>query len=86
LLVFGLGIMWGLISGWVMFFKRKRQGVLGLPRLMPEAWRSVPLLAWLIGLALLPAMPVWAWSAGAICLIEVWLIWRSSRTWALVAR
>ncbi|MEN9843768.1 MAG: hypothetical protein RLZZ612_1597 [Pseudomonadota bacterium] len=86
LLVFGLGIMWGLISGWVMFFKRKRQGVLGLPRLMPEAWRSVPLPAWLIGLALLPAMPVWAWSAGAICLIEVWLTWRSSRTWALLAR
>jgi uncharacterized iron-regulated membrane protein len=79
LLVFGVGVVWWLISGWVMFFKRKRQGLLGLPRLLPGAWRSVPMPACVTALVLLLAMPVWAWSVGAVCVAEGWLAWRGKR-------
>lgn len=77
LLVFGLGVLWWLVSGWVMFFKRNRQGVLGLPRVMPGALRQVPVMAWLTACVLLVGMPVWAWSVGAVILAEAWLAWRS---------
>lgn len=84
LLVFGLGVVWWLVSGWVMFLKRKRQGFLGLPRWQPGALRTVPGPAWLTALVLLPVMPVWAWSVGAVCLVEVMLAWRGLRTQVVV--
>lgn len=84
LLVFGSGVVWWLVSGWFMFFKRRRQGFLGLPRVQPGAWRTVPVPAWLTAVAFLPAMPVWAWSVGAVCLVEVVLAWRGVRTQVVV--
>jgi uncharacterized iron-regulated membrane protein len=80
LFVFGLGVVWWLVSGWVMFLKRRRQGFFGLPRLQPGAWRTVPVPAWLTAVVLLLVMPVWACSVGAVCLVELGLAWRGVRT------
>jgi uncharacterized iron-regulated membrane protein len=79
LLVFGLGVLWGVVSGWVVFLKRKRQGWLGLPRVSPGAWRSLPVGAWLSAVLLLVAMPLLALSAVLLAFGEVWLAWRRSR-------
>jgi len=79
LLAFGLGVLWWLVSGWVMFAKRKRQGWLGLPRVLPGAWGSLPVTVWVSVLVLLAGMPVWAWSVAAVALIEVWWAWRPVR-------
>jgi uncharacterized iron-regulated membrane protein len=76
LLVFGLGVLWGLLSGWVMYFKRRRQGLLGLPRLLPGALRSAPTGAWVTAVVFLVAMPVWALSLVPVLLTEAWLGWR----------
>jgi uncharacterized iron-regulated membrane protein len=80
LLVLGWAVVWWLVSGWVMFLQRNRQGLLGLPRLMPGAWRSVPVPAWLTGGVFLLLMPVWGWSVAVVGLIELGLAWRGSRT------
>jgi uncharacterized iron-regulated membrane protein len=73
-------VVWWLVSGWVMFLKRRRQGFFGLPRLQPGAWRTVPVPAWLTAVVLLLVMPVWACSVGAVCLVELGLAWRGVRT------
>jgi uncharacterized iron-regulated membrane protein len=78
LLVFGLGVIWGLVSGWVMYFTRHRHGALGLPRLLPGAWRSLPLGAWLAALPLLWLMPLLAASAAAIAFVEMGMAWRGA--------
>jgi uncharacterized iron-regulated membrane protein len=83
LLVFGLGVLWWLVSGWAMFFKRKRQGFLGLPRVTAAVWRHVPLPVWVVAGVLLVGMPVWAWSVAAIVAVEAVLALRASRTPAL---
>jgi uncharacterized iron-regulated membrane protein len=70
LLVFGLGVLWSLASGWVMYFKRSRHGALGLPRLLPGAWRSLPPSAWIAAVPLLLVMPLLAVSAAAVALLE----------------
>lgn len=41
LFVFGAGILFSLVSGWVMFFKRRQASSAFLPALLPGAWRSV---------------------------------------------
>jgi uncharacterized iron-regulated membrane protein len=76
LLVFGLGVVWWLVSGWVMYIKRKRQGALGLPRLLPGAWRSLPAGAWITALPLLWLLPLLALSAAAVAAVEAWWAWR----------
>jgi uncharacterized iron-regulated membrane protein len=73
LLVFGLAVVWWLVSGWVMYIKRNRQGVIGLPRLLPGAWRSVPRGAWITAVPLLWLMPLLALSAAAVAAVEVWV-------------
>lgn len=78
LLVFGLGILFSLVSGWIMFFKRPRQNFLGLPRLLPGAWRATPIGAVVTGVLLCIAMPLLAASAAVVALVEILLAWRSS--------
>jgi uncharacterized iron-regulated membrane protein len=73
LFVFAAGVLFSLVSGWVMFFKRRRTGLSRLPRLLPGAWRSLPLAAMLLGLALCALMPLLAISSVALVVVEVLL-------------
>ncbi|MFC5474735.1 PepSY-associated TM helix domain-containing protein [Paraherbaspirillum soli] len=77
LLVFGVGVLFSLVSGWVMFFKRRQPGSLGLPRLLPGAWKSGSLTAWATAAVLLGAMPLLALSALAVVAVEIVLHRRS---------
>ena len=79
LFVFGAGILFSLVSGWVMFFKRRQASSAFLPALLPGAWRSVSLWAILGGALMLVAMPVLAMSAVPLALLEAWLGWRHRR-------
>jgi len=71
LLVFGASVVFSLLSGWVMFFKRRRAGALSLPRLLPGAWKSASPLAWLTLAVLCAAMPLLALSGCLLVLLEV---------------
>lgn len=79
LFVFGAGILFSVVSGWVMFFKRRQASSAFLPALLPGAWRSVSPWAVLGGAFMLVAMPVLALSAVPLALLEAWLGWRKSR-------
>lgn len=71
LLVFGSGVLFSLVSGWVMFFKRWRKGASALPTLLPGAWRAVSVSMVLVTIVLCVAMPLLALSAAGVALIEV---------------
>jgi uncharacterized iron-regulated membrane protein len=79
LFVFGAGILFSLVSGWVMFFKRRKTGTAIWPVLLPGAWRSVSFWAWLGGAVMLLAMPVLAMSAVPVAAIEAWMVWRKAQ-------
>ncbi|KQQ93665.1 PepSY domain-containing protein [Massilia sp. Leaf139] len=78
LFLFGLGVLFSLVSGWVMFYKRKRSGRLGLPALLPGALRAASPLAWLGALALCALMPLLAVSAAVVLMLE-WLVLQRAR-------
>lgn len=78
LFVFGAGVLLSLLSGWVMFFKRRQAGTLGLPRLLPGAWRSASLASLAVAAALCATMPLLALSAAAVLALE-WLLHRRFR-------
>jgi uncharacterized iron-regulated membrane protein len=73
LLVFGIGVLFSITSGWVMFFKRRQPGSLGLPHLMPGAWQSPSIAAWLTAGVLFFLMPLLAISSAAVLAIELLL-------------
>ncbi len=75
LLVFGLGVVGSIASGWVMYAQRRRKGVAGMPPLLPGAWRSAGWGGDALAIALCVAMPLLAASSAAIVVIECWL-WR----------
>jgi uncharacterized iron-regulated membrane protein len=79
LFVLGAGMLFSLVSGWVMFFKRRAAGSSVWPVVLPGAWRSVSPWAWLGGVFMLVAMPVLAMSAAPVALAETWMAWRKSR-------
>jgi len=69
--VFAAGVLFSLVSGWVMFFKRRRSGQLGLPKLLPGAWRAAP-VGWVaLGVGLCVLMPLLALSALILVVLEV---------------
>lgn len=80
LLIFGIGVLFSLVSGWVMFFKRRQPGLLGLPRLLPGAWKSASISAWITAAVLCIAMPLLALSAAIVLALEVAMHrpWRNS--------
>jgi uncharacterized iron-regulated membrane protein len=80
LLLFGAGVLFSLVSGWVMFFKRRKAGLSALPRLLPVAWRSMPLVAWVAVLLMCAVMPLLALSAPLIALVEWRLYVRRTRS------
>lgn len=71
LAVFGVGILFSLISGWVMVLMRYRTTGRFWPRLLPGAWRHASPWAWLAGLLSLSLMPVLAVSALLPMTLEV---------------
>lgn len=77
LFVFAAGVLFSLVSGWVMFFKRRRAGQSGLqgslPKLLPGAWRAAPPWAVLLGLGLCVLMPLLALSVVVLVLVELGL-------------
>ncbi|HTH44216.1 MAG TPA: PepSY-associated TM helix domain-containing protein [Oxalicibacterium sp.] len=77
LLLFGAGIVFSLVSGWVMFFKRRKMGMPALPKLLPGAWRSLPPAAWIVAALLCVAMPLLACSAALLAIVE-WRLHRST--------
>ena len=79
LFIFGAGVLFSIISGWVMYFQRRALGLVGLPKLLPGAWRCVSPWAGLGGLVMLVAMPLFAASAVVVVLAEIWLGWRASK-------
>jgi len=81
LFVFAAGVLFSLVSGWVMFFRRRRAGLLGLPKLVPGAWRATPPAAVVLALALCALMPLLALSAAVVLAIEAALGWRR-QPWA----
>jgi uncharacterized iron-regulated membrane protein len=70
LLIFGLGVIFSIVTGWVMYFKRRPQGSGGLPPLMPGAWKSASAYAWAGAAAMCVAMPLLALSALGVVAIE----------------
>nr|WP_229508075.1 PepSY domain-containing protein [Massilia sp. Dwa41.01b] len=73
LLLFGLGVLFSLVSGWVMYFKRMRPAGLGLPALLPGAWRAASPLALLTAAGLCALMPLLALSGAILLVLEVLL-------------
>ena len=71
LFMFGLGVLFSLVSGWVMFFKRRQPGSLGLPRLLPGAWKSASIGTWVTTVGLCMAMPLLAISAALVLALEI---------------
>lgn len=71
LFVFGVGVVFSIVSGWMMYFKRRKQGLPGMPATMQGAWKSVPAGAWLGGAFMLLAMPLLVVSAACVAVIEV---------------
>jgi len=71
LFVFAAGVLFSTVSGWVMFFKRRRAGQLGLPKLLPGAWRAAPLWAVVLGIGLCVLMPLLALSTLVLLVVEI---------------
>ena len=79
LIVFGVGVLFSLVSGWAMFFKRRRAGLLGLPPLKHGAWASMPVMGWLSAAIFFVLMPLLAYSAAVVALIEAGMAWQARR-------
>lgn len=73
LLVFGVGILFSIVSGWVMFFKRRQPGSFGLPHLLPGAWKSASVTSLVTAAVLFAAMPLLALSSAVIIVLELML-------------
>ncbi len=71
------GVLFSLMSGWVMFFKRLRAGGAFLPPLVQGAWRHASPWLWAAGALMLLAMPMLAVSAVLVVLVEGAGAWRS---------
>lgn len=79
LCVFAAGVLFSLVSGWAMFFKRRRAGLAGLPALLPGAWRSASPAAVALAIGLCALMPLLALSAAGLAALEAALAWRRRR-------
>ncbi len=70
LLMFGLGVLFSLVSGWTMYLRRRQGGAGWLPRLLPGAWRGAAPLA-LPAVLLCALMPVLAVASAAVLVLEL---------------
>lgn len=79
LLIFGVGTLFSLISGWVMYLRRRTSGSFSFPRLLPGAWKSPTAWMWSTAIVLLVLMPLLAVSAASIVVFELASHWLGSR-------
>lgn len=79
LVLFGAGILFSLVSGWTMFFKRWTRGQPVFPPSMPGAWRHASWWSWPVGAVLMLAMPLLAATALPVALAEAVAAWRAGR-------
>lgn len=79
LVLFGGGILFSLVSGWTMFFKRWRRGRPIFPHPAPGAWRHAAPWSWPVGAVLMLAMPLLAATAVPVALVEAVAAWRAHR-------
>jgi uncharacterized iron-regulated membrane protein len=79
LFVFGLGVIFSIVSGWVMYFKRRAKGLAGMPALVPGAYQSASPYAVLGAVVMFACMPLLALSAVLVALAELggWWLKRS---------
>ena len=70
LALFGAGVLFSLVTGWIMVWKRKRTGLAALPRLQPDAWKRAPWLLWVVTPALMWLMPLLLITIPVVALIE----------------
>jgi uncharacterized iron-regulated membrane protein len=75
LFVFGLGVVFSLVSGWAMFYKRHQTGTWGWPPLSRGAWRAMPVGFWVSALLMCGLMPLLAWSAAGVATVETLAHW-----------
>ena len=71
LLLFGLGLLFSLVSGWVMYWKRRKPGTLGLPRLLPGVGRAITPPLWVLGAVLFALMPLLALTGAVLLALEL---------------
>ncbi|MEC5217870.1 putative iron-regulated membrane protein [Actimicrobium sp. GrIS 1.19] len=71
LLLFDLGVLFSVASGWVIFFGRWRAGAALMPRWLPGTLTSVPLAGWIALLALCALMPLLAITVVLVALLEL---------------
>lgn len=83
LALFGVAVIFSTVTGWVMWFKRRRSGWLGLVALPAQAWRSVPWRWPVLGvaLALCGLAPLLLVFLALLLLVE----WHAARSTARVA-
>lgn len=71
LIIFGVGVLFSMVSGWVMFFKRSQgtwqtwSSMFSMPPM--RVWQSMPASFWVTAAALMALMPVLAMST--LCLL-----------------
>ena len=75
LLVFGLVIVFSIVSGWVMYFKRYAKGARGMPVLLPGAWKSASPYALVGTLVMFVCMPLLALSGALVGVVELVRWW-----------
>jgi uncharacterized iron-regulated membrane protein len=80
LFVFGVGVIFSIVSGWVMYFKRRAKGLSGMPALLPGAWKSASPYAVLGALAMFVCMPLLAMSAAVVGVAELGVWWFKRQT------
>ncbi|MCA0302787.1 MAG: PepSY domain-containing protein [Proteobacteria bacterium] len=79
LFLFGAGVLFSLVSGWMMVFRRLRAGAPLFPPVPARAWRRVSPWTLPLGLAMMVAMPLLAASAWLPVMGEVALALGSRR-------
>jgi uncharacterized iron-regulated membrane protein len=82
LFIFGLGVIFSIVSGWVMYFKRRAKGLAAMPALVPGAWKSASPYAVLGAVVMFVAMPLLALSAALVAVVELGGWWFKRRALA----
>jgi len=70
LLLFGVGVVFCIVSGWAMYFKRRAKGMLGFPKLAAGAWKSIHPGALVATALMFVCMPLLALSSAVVLCLE----------------
>ncbi|HEY0062537.1 MAG TPA: PepSY-associated TM helix domain-containing protein [Telluria sp.] len=78
LTVFGLGVLFSLVSGWVMYFKRRQPGRVSLPRMPKGAWAQSAIKLTVYTVLACTGMPVLTTIVAVVIALE-YLLGRQTR-------